>query len=332
LNLVTGATGLVGSHVLLTLLQQGLPVIAMKRNTSDVKEVETIFSYYTSDHKELYKKIIWREADLNDALGFDELLRDVTTVYHCAALISLNSKNREQVMKSNVEGTANLVNACLLNKIQNFCFVSSIAALQNKDVKGEIDESVYWKSSPNQDVYSLSKYLAEQEVWRAMEEGLNAVIVNPGVIIGPGYWGRGSGQLVSLSAKGIKFYTEGATGFIAAEDVAKLMVALTIKKAFGERFILVENNYPFKYIIEKIHTELGQPIPRIKAGKGLLTLGRMFSFLLPGGYKISSSTVSTLLSKTTYSSQKLWSYLDYKPRSIDECIVFTSKCYKTAKI
>ncbi len=332
MNLVTGATGLVGSHVLLALLQQGQSVIAMKRSTSDVKEVETVFSYYTSEYKELYKKIIWREADLNDALGFDELLKDVTTVYHCAALISLNNNNREQVMRSNVEGTANLVNACLLNKVQNFCFVSSIAALQNKDIKTDVDESVFWKSSPDQDVYSLSKYLAEQEVWRAIEEGLNAVIVNPGVIIGPGNWGRGTGQLVSLSAQGVKFYTEGVTGFIAAEDVANVMVALINKKAFGERFILVENNYSFKHILQKIHAELSQPIPKINAGKTFLTLGRIFSFLLPAGQKISSSTVSTLLSKTTYSNQKLRSYLDYKLKTIDECIVFTSKCYKTGKI
>ena len=332
MNLVTGATGLVGSHVLLTLLKQGLPVIAMKRSTSDVSEVEKIFSYYTPDYKEFYKKIIWREADLTDVLGFDGLLKDVTTVYHCAALISINNKSREQVMRSNVEGTSNLVNACILNKIQNFCFVSSIAALQNKEIKKDVDESVFWKSSPHQDVYSLSKYLSEQEVWRAREEGLNTIIVNPGVIIGPGNWGRGTGLLVSLSAKGLKFYTEGVTGFIGAEDVANVMVALINKKAFGERFVLIENNYSFKYIIQKIHSELGQPIPEINAGKAFLTLGRIFSFLLPAGQKISRSTISTLLSKNTYSAQKLRSYLDYTPKSIDECIVFTSKCYKTGKI
>lgn len=328
MNFVTGATGLVGSHLLLTLLQQGQSVIAMKRPSSNIKEVEEIFSYYTPDYKELYKKIIWREGDLNDVLGFDELLKDVTTVYHCAALISLRDKDRDYLLKANKEGTANLVNACINNKIQAFCFVSSITTLQNKDIRTDVDEKVFWKTTPGQSAYALSKYLAEQEVWRGMEEGLNAVIVNPGVIVGPGNWGRGTGQLVSLSAKAVKFYTEGVTGFVGAIDVAGAMVALVNKKIFGERFILVENNYSFKYILDAIHTALGKPLPRIKAGIGLLTLGKWFSFLMPDGQKLTTSTISALSSKTTFSNKKLGLFLDYKYTSIDECIKFASKCYK----
>jgi nucleoside-diphosphate-sugar epimerase len=327
MNLVTGATGLVGSHLLLKLLQQGEPVIAMKRSSSNLKEVEEVFSFYTPDYKTLFNKIIWREADLNDVLGFDELLKDVKTVYHCAALISLEDKDKAQLLKANKEGTANLVNACIYNKIEAFCFVSSIATLQNKDIKSDVDETVFWKTSPDQSAYSLSKYLAEQEVWRGMEEGLNAIIVNPGVIVGPGNWGRGTGQLVSLSYKGVKFYTGGVTGFVGAIDVAGAMVALMNKKIFGERFILVENNYPFKYILDKIHSELGKPLPKIKAGTGLLTLGKWFSFLMPDGQKLTSSTISALTTKTTFSNRKLGRFLDYKYTTIEECLEFASKCY-----
>jgi dihydroflavonol-4-reductase len=327
LNLVTGGTGLVGSHLLLTLLKQGQSVIAMKRSTSDIKEVERVFSYYTPDHKELFNKIIWREGDLSDVLSFDELLKDVKVVYHCAALISLDDKHKNSLLKANKEGTANLVNACINHKIEAFCFVSSIATLQNKDIKTDVNEKVFWKTAPDQSAYSLSKYLAEQEVWRGMEEGLNAVIVNPGVIVGPGNWGRGTGQLVSLSAKGIKFYTEGITGFVGAIDVAGAMVALVNKKVFGERFVVIENNYPFKYILHQIHTELGKPTPKIKAGKGLLTLGKWFSFLMPDGQKMTTSTISALTTKTTFSNKKLGQFLDYKYTSIDECIKFASKCY-----
>jgi dihydroflavonol-4-reductase len=328
LNLVTGGTGLVGSHLLLTLLKKGQPVIALKRSSSNIQEVEKLFSYYTPDYKELYNKIIWREGDLNDVLGFDELLKDVTEVYHCAALISLDDKDKDHLLRANKEGTANLVNACINNKIGAFCFVSSIATLQNKDVRTDVDEKIFWKTAPEQSAYSLSKYLAEQEVWRGIEEGLNAVIVNPGVIVGPGNWGRGTGQLVSLSAKGIKFYTEGVTGFVGAIDVAGAMAALMEKKVFGERFILVENNYPFRYILDKIHTELGKPLPKIKAGPGLLTLGKWFSFLMPAGQKMTSSTISALSTKTTFSNRKLGQFLDYKYTTIDECIKFASKCYQ----
>lgn len=327
MNLVTGATGLVGSHLLLTLLQQGQPVVAMKRSSSNIKEVEELFSFYTPNYKELYNKIIWREGDLTDVVGLDELLKDVKIVYHCAALISLSDKDRTRLLTANREGTANLINACLAKKVEAFCFVSSIATLQNKDITTDIDEKVFWKSAPGQSAYSLSKYLAEQEVWRGVEEGLNCVIVNPGVIVGPGNWGRGTGQLVSLSAKGVKFYTEGVTGFVGAIDVAGAMVALVNKKVFGERFILVENNYSFKYILDKIHTALNKPLPKIRAGVALLTLGKWFSFLMPDGQKLTSSTIAALSTKTTFSNKKLILFLDYKYTSIDECIKFASKCY-----
>jgi dihydroflavonol-4-reductase len=331
LNLVTGATGLVGSHLLLTLLQEGKPVVALKRPNSNIKEVKTVFSFYTTDHEELFNKVIWREADLQDVIGMDELLNDVTTVYHCAALISLNDKDKELMLRINKNGTANLVNACLNKGVKEFCFVSSIATLQNKDITRNIDETVFWKTTPDQNAYALSKYLAEQEVWRGIEEGLNAVIVNPGVIVGPGNWGRGTGQLISLSEKGIRFYTEGETGFVAAKDVAGVMSALMNKKVFGERFVLIENNYSYKYILVKIHRHLGKPAPGIKAGRILLEMARTFGFLIPGDYKLSSSTISNLLGKTSYSGQKLGTFLDYKYTSIDETIDFTSQCFQKTK-
>jgi dihydroflavonol-4-reductase len=331
LNLVTGATGLVGSHLLLNLLQEGKPVVALKRPNSNIKEVETVFSFYTPDHKELFNKIIWREADLQDVIGLEQLLKEVTVVYHCAALISLNDKDRELMLRINKNGTANLVNACLNNGIKEFCFVSSIATLQNKEITRNIDETVFWKPMPNQNAYALSKYLAEQEVWRGIEEGLNAVIVNPGVIVGPGNWGRGTGQLISLSEKGIKFYTEGETGFVAAKDVAGVMAALMNKKIYGERFVLIENNYSYKYIVDKIHERLGKEAPKIKAGRILLEMARTFGFLIPGDYKLSSSTISNLLGKTSYSGRKLGTFLDYKYTTIDETIDFTSQCYLKTK-
>lgn len=328
MNLVTGATGLVGSHVLLTLLQQGKTVVATKRVNSDLDEVERVFSYYTPHYKELFQKIIWRDIDLMDVLGLDELLKDVKAVYHCAALVSLNNSDRNALLKINTEGTANIVNACIKNNIEAFCFVSSITTMQNDDVKGDIDETIFWKNKPNQNVYSLSKYLAEQEVWRGIEEGLNAVIVNPGVIVGPGNWERGTGKLFSVSYKGVKFYTGGTNGFVAANDVAAIMVELMDKKIFGERFILVENNYSFKFILQKIHEGLGKKPPQINAGKGFLNLGRILTFMLPEDLKVSASMIETLLSKTTYSNAKIKAVISHKLTPIEDCIRFSSGVYK----
>lgn len=328
MNLVTGATGLVGSHVLLKLLQLGKTVVASKRADSDLGEVERVFSYYTSDYKELFKKIIWRDVDFSDVLGLDELLKDIKVVYHCAALVSLNSANRNQILKINCEGTANLVNACLHNKTEGFCYVSSITVLQNPDVSGDKDETVFWKNHPNQSAYSLSKHIAEQEVWRGIEEGLNAFIVNPGVIVGPGNWNRGTGKLFSTSYKGVKFYTEGINGFVGVTDVANIMIELMDKKIFGERFILVENNYSFKSILQSIHTELGKTPPAINAGRFFLNFGRVFRFLLPDDLKINSSMIETLLGKTTYSNRKITGALNYKFVPIEEHIRFAASVYK----
>lgn len=328
MNLVTGATGLVGSHVLLQLLQQGKSVIATKRSSSNLSEVEKVFSYYTPEYKQLFSKIIWRDADFNDVLSLDELLKDVTAVYHCAALVSLNNSDRHQLLKTNTEGTANLVNACLNHKVEAFCFVSSITTIQNPDIHADLDENVFWKTKPNQTAYSISKYMAEQEVWRGMEEGLNAVIVNPGVIVGPGNWDRGTGKLFSVSKKGVKFYTEGINAFVGVKDVADVMVQLMDKKIFGERFLLIENNYSFKYILTKIHEALGKKPPQINAGKTFLKLGRILTFMLPENLKISSSMIETLLAKTTYSNRKICSKLNYKFTPIEECIEFAAAIYK----
>lgn len=328
MNLVTGATGLVGSHVALQLLQQGKTVVASRRKGSNISEVEKVFSYYTPDYKELFNKIIWRDVDFNDVLSLDELLKEITNVYHCAALVSLSNGDRQQLFKTNAEGTANLVNACILHKISGFCFVSSITTIQNPDIKGDLDENVFWKKKPYQNAYSISKYMAEQEVWRGIEEGLNAVIVNPGVIVGPGNWNRGTGQFFSVCKKGVKFYTEGLNGFVGVKDVADIMIQLTDKKIFGERFILVENNYSFKHILTFIHTAFGNTPPKINAGKTFLKMGRILTFMLPKNLKVSSSMIETLLDKTTYSNKKISTQLNYKFTPIEECIRFAVTVYK----
>jgi dihydroflavonol-4-reductase len=331
LNLVTGATGLVGSHVALELLLQNKPVVALKRTTSDISKVEKLFSYYTPNYKELFQKIKWVEGDLSDYLNLIEILKEIKTVYHCAGYISFNENEEKKLFKINKEGTANMVNACLESNTEAFCFVSSIAALQNQDITNNIDEKVFWKPGPYQNSYSTSKYLAEQEVWRAAEEGLNVVIVNPGIILGPGFWEQGSGELFSMSKKGIKFYTEGITGYISAQDVAKSMIALTENKKFKERFILIENNYSFKEILFSIHKNFNKTLPTINAGKTLLKLARFFSFLLPTRAKISKSIAHAALNKNYFSNKKLLENLDFKLTPINDCISFTCKSFLKEK-
>jgi dihydroflavonol-4-reductase len=328
-NLVTGATGLVGAHVALALLRQDKPVIALRRASSDTSEVKKVFSYYNAIA--LFHKIEWREGDITDVTSLEDALKNIDTIYHCAGLISMNDNDEQQMFNINRQGTANLVDLALSLQIKHFCHVSSIATIQNPEVANPIDEHVYWKSGSYQSAYAISKYLAEQEVWRGIEEGLNAVIVNPGVILGPGFWNRGTGKLFSLSLKGIKFYTDGRTGFVSANDVADIMIALTEQKKFGERFILIENNYSFKEILDKIHKELNRPAPSIKANSLLLNTARLLESFVPGERKFTKATISAALSDAQYSNQKVVTKLGYSFQSLNDCISFTCQALLNQK-
>jgi dihydroflavonol-4-reductase len=325
LNLVTGATGLIGSHVMLNLLRQNRPVVALKRSSSNISKTEKVFSFYNA--KNLFQKITWVEGDICDVLSLEEALKNIETVYHCAGFISFNDKDHDKLFRINIEGTANIVNACLTKGVKAFCHVSSVASLNNADIKTEIDETVFWKAGKYQSSYSISKYLAEQEAWRGIEEGLNSVIVNPGVVIGPGPWDQGSGELFPLCHKGFKFYTDGVTGYVGADDVAKAMIKLVDEKIFGERFILVENNYSFKQIFDWIHAEFKQKTPSIKVGSALLHLARACNSVIPFSKKITRATVNASLSKTYFSNQKVTKTLKFQFSPLKDCISLTCKAY-----
>lgn len=311
---------------MLNLLQQGKTVVGFKRAESDLSKVEKVFSCYNS--KELFKKITWLEGDVSDVLSIEKALENIENVYHCAGFISFNDKDSEKLFKINAEGTANVVNACLLKSVKGLCHVSSVAAIQNSDKKNEIDETVFWKPGGYQSSYAISKYTAEQEVWRAMEEGLNAVIVNPGVVIGPGPWNQGTGELFRTCYKGFNFYTEGITGYVGAMDVAQIMIRLTEGKKFKERFILVENNYSFREILNWIHEGFGKKAPSIKAGKFLLNAARFLNAIVPVSSKINKAIVSAALTKSYFSNKKVIEALNYQFSPLKDCIILTCKAYK----
>ena len=329
MNLVTGATGLIGSHVMLTLLQQNKTVVALKRESSDISKTEKVFSYYDSNYKELFKKIIWIDGDVNDVVSIEKALDKIETVYHCAGIISFNDKDAEKLFKINSEGTANVVNACLTKGVKALCHVSSVAAMQNADIKTEINETVFWKPGTYQSSYAISKYMAEQEVWRGIEEGLNAVIVNPGVVIGAGPWNQGSGELFPICKKGFKFYTEGVTGYVGASDVAKIMILLTEEKKFKERFILIENNYSFKQILDWIHFGFDKKGPTIKTGKFLLKTALFLNKIIPISSKITKATVIASLTKSYFSNKKVCDSLNYQFSPIKDCISLACKAYNS---
>lgn len=309
MNLVTGATGILGSHVVLALLQNNQPVIACKQKSSDTSKVEELFSYYSEDYKALFAKIKWVEVDICDIFSIEEALEGITNVYHCAGYVSFNPKDTKKITLINETGTKNVVDACLQKKIPALCHVSSIGTINNLDYTLALNEEVFWKKSGKESDYAISKYNGEREVWRGMEEGLNAVIVNPGVILSPGFHEQSSSRLFNNSYKGNKFYTEGMSAYIAASDVAKSMIALVDKKKFGQRYILVEHNYSFRDIFSQMQRNFNKPAPTINVSRVMMIFGsyleRFIAFFTGKERKITRALINSAFNKQLFSNQKI---------------------------
>lgn len=263
---------MVGTHLLYELCSSGRQVIVLKRGNSNIANVRKVFSYYTSDPDTLLKNIEWRDASLLDVYSLLDAMEGITEIYHCAAMVSFEAAHEDEMMRTNIEGTANLVNAALEKGIRKFCHVSSISALGRAENGGLTSEDTFWKSSPDNSNYSISKYGAEREVWRASEEGLNVVIVNPSLIVGPGNWEQSSPNMFSKGYRGIKFYSSGINGFVDVRDVARLMIRLMESPLSNQRFLLNAENASFRHFFDLIHKGFGKSPATIKAGKFLSSL------------------------------------------------------------
>ncbi len=313
MNLVTGATGILGSHVLLRLLLNGQPVIALKRSDSDIEKVKDLFAFYTPDHKQLFAKINWVELDVLDVYGMEQVVKDAAVVYHCAGYVSFDPADRKKLFRINEQGTANVVNACLHHNVDALCHASTIGTISNSDVQ-ELTEAVFWKRSGNESDYALSKYNAEREVWRGIEEGLNAVIVNPGVIVAPVFWDQSSGKIFRNCAKGNRFYTSGSSAYITAMDAAKAMILLVNGRHFANRYILAENNYDLRTIFSRIQINLGKSAPHIKVGKKALYLAsgleRFSSIFTKKPPVLTKSLINSAFNRQIYSNSKVTNTLN----------------------
>ena len=188
--------------------------------------------------------------DLNDIPKLTLAFEDITYVYHCAAYISFDPSDYKKLRNANIKGTANIVNLCISNAIKKLCYVSSIATLGHHSKK--INEETYWSGNQDQSAYAISKYGAEMEVWRGTQEGIPTVIVNPGVIIGPGFWNTGSGLLFKLAYKGQSYAAKGVTAYVDVKDVVLAMTQLMNSSIENERYILASANVSYQEIMSMI--------------------------------------------------------------------------------
>ncbi len=328
MNFITGGTGLVGSHLLYDLLREKKNVRALNRKSSDLDFVKHVFSYYTDNYNELFKKIEWVEGDILDVFSLEDAMQDINHVYHCAATISFDPKDREKVLKINIEGTANLVNAAMQKDVKKLCHVSSIAALGRASDEEYVDENTQWETSKNNSVYAIGKYGSEREVWRATEEGLDTVIVNPSIIIGPGKWGDGSSAFFKSVSDGLKFYSTGINGFVDVRDVSKAMIMLMESDVINQRYILNAENISYEKLLNTIAQHLNVKPPSIKATKFLSEMAwrleKVRSFITRSTSIITRETARTALSKYLYSNVKISKQFDFTFIPVEQSIKDTA--------
>ena len=324
--LVTGGTGLVGSHLLYHLTLKNDKIRAVYRTEKSLEKVKKVFSYYNATS---FDSIEWFKADITNVPEMIPAFKDVKHVYHCAALISFNPKDYIEMRKVNIHGTAIMVNLSIDANVKKLCFVSSITAVGDSIKENLITEECEWNKETDNSGYSITKFGAEMEVWRASQEGVEVVIVNPGVILGSGFWNSGSGKLFTQVYSGFKYFTEGVTGFVSVQDVVKPMILLMDSEVKNERFILVSENKTYKEIFFTIAESFGKQRPSKKIKPWQTAIFWRFSWLIskitgkePLLSKYSAKSAHTV---SKYSSEKVQKELNYTFENIDKTIVRVCK-------
>lgn len=319
--LITGATGLVGSHLLVQLLQENEEVKALFRSEKQIEKTKNVFSFH--NQLELFDKINWVKGDITDIPSLEIAFEKVTHVYHCAALISFDPRDEDEIRKINIEGTANIVNCCIDFGIKKLCHVSSIAALGNpKEHETTITEETEWNPEELHSDYAITKYGAEMEVFRGHQEGLEVVIVNPGVIFGYGFPKRGSDVIIQSVRRGTSFYTKGFVGIVFVDDVTKCMMQLMKSDINGERFTLVGENIEVKKLLKFIAKEINVKSPSINATKSMTSIAWRLDWFISKianrKRKITRNTAAAMHETLIYDTSKIKSEFEFEFQEKEE--------------
>ena len=313
-----------GSYLLRSLVRKGYNnILAIRRKDSRMDLVAPI-----------QEKIQWKECDVLDVLGLEKVMEGVEQVYHAAATISFDPRNREKMYLVNVEGTSNIVNMALQTGVEKLVHVSSIAAIGRRKKLKTINEKTKWEKSKFNSHYGISKYLSEQEVWRGMAEGLNALIVNPSIILGAGFWEEGTASLFSKIWKGNKFYGRGGNGFVDVRDVARLMIEMMESGLSRQRFIANGENWTYQKVFESIADSMNKKRPNIPLNNFLGGLAwrveALRSRFTGSQALVTRETVQNSFRTWFYENEKSRQSFDFTYTPIDQTISDTGKSFLTA--
>ncbi|MGY0391546.1 NAD-dependent epimerase/dehydratase family protein [Bizionia sp. KMM 8389] len=327
--LVTGGTGLVGSHLLYKLITANKLVRATYRTANKQELVKQVFSYYSPNYEYIFNKIEWVQADLLDIPQLNDAFKNVSHVYHCAAFVSFAPNDYHKLRQTNITGTTNIVNLGISHEVEKLCYVSSVATIGDTENNRHVDEETPWNPEKDNSVYGITKYGAELEVWRGTQEGLDSIIVNPGVILGPGFWNSGTGKIFSQVNNGLPFYSPGHVANVSVLDVVDGMIQLMEASIKNERFIMVGNHTPYKEFLGLIAKNLNAKPPHIEAKPWMLSVAWRLDWLkhkLTGKPRVLvKQMVKSTLNKTVYDCSKIEKQLNFKFTSVEDTVAAISE-------
>jgi nucleoside-diphosphate-sugar epimerase len=322
--LLTGGSGFIGTYIVEELLANGYEKIRL------LVRSKAHSPYRTHPQIELI------EGDICDVFAIEEAMEGVKQVIHAAAKVSFSKREKAEMFRTNVEGTAYIVNACLAHHVEKLIFISSISALGRAENGERIDEQTKWVDSPLNSAYALSKRKAEQEVFRGMEEGLQVVILNPGLVLGGKMWDNSSAKFFKVVDRGLPFYNRGVNGVVGASDVARA-VRLCVENEIpnGERFLLVSENMSQKEMFGWIAQSIGKVPPRYELPPFLAKIAG-FLFEMWGGITrtrplITRETVRSSLHQYYYDGTKITRVLGFQYSPVAEIIQATGKLFTEEK-
>ena len=321
-HLITGITGIVGSRIAFELLAKGEQVRGFCRESSDKEWVRRYFQFLNPKGDYWFDSIEWAHGDVTDILSLQEAMHGIESVFHCAAVVSFHPRDHKMLHKINVEGTANVCNAAIASKVKALCHISSTAAIGRSRPGEQITEDSEWRDSSLNSSYAISKRQAENEVWRAQEEGLNVVIVNPSVILGAGPFDKSSATIFARVQDGLKFYPTGSNAFVAVKDVAQCAIELTKRGHFGQRYLISGNNVSYREMFTSVAHSLNKKEPSVEAKTWMLKTGLVFERLkeLLTGKKamLTRESVRNANNLVAYDSSRLLSTLDFTFTSLED--------------
>ncbi|WP_018676791.1 NAD-dependent epimerase/dehydratase family protein [Riemerella columbina] len=327
--LVTGGTGILGSMLLLKLLEKGYHVKATYRKNSVKESVMDIFKYYTDNSEILYKKIDWVAVDFEDLDSLRQAFSGVDAIYHCAGTVSFNPNDKKALYNTNITGTKNCLYIADELKVKKFLFVSSIAVLDSINEHGMIDEESHFNPKISHSDYAISKHLAEMEVWRASAEGMQVIIINPGVIIGSGNWKQSSGALFSR-LKTLPYSFIGCTGYVDVRDVANIAIQLMDGPHADERFIVVAENQSYidlaNQVRQKLNLKPAEQLPKFWLNIGG-ALNTALGWLIPPLKWLSKPNRMAITECVPISNNKVKTALGYTFIPLEDSIDFHLKHY-----